>query len=259
MGVELACALPGRAGAGSGLPLPFAAAPAAGTSRLTQMPLLPANNNQALTKLSVPPDDDHDDPPEARAGRPTQAAVDPDVALLLRAGQGDRLACSTIVERHLGRITAFAQRTLGQRSDAEDVAQETFLRLWRHAGDWTDQGAKVSTWLHQVALNLCRDRMRRKTTLPIEEALEQPSLDPGPGGHLQRQEVAGLVRRAIDRLPERQREALLLCHYQELGNAEAAGMLGVSVEALESLLARGRRALRQSLREAAPDLLGDVE
>lgn len=183
---------------------------------------------------------------------------DPDSALVRRAGAGDQAACSALVDRHLGRVLALAGRVLGNRADAEEVAQETFLRLWARAADWQDGGARVPTWLHGVALNLCRDRLRRRREAPMDDAGEPVSPDPQPDASLQRQDVAARVAQALARLPERQREAIVLCHYGELGNAEAAALLGLSVEALESLLARGRRRLREILRDEAPDLIGDL-
>ncbi|SNB51063.1 RNA polymerase sigma-70 factor, ECF subfamily [Arboricoccus pini] len=190
-------------------------------------------------------------------GNPSKPS-DPDLKLIERAGRGDQLACGMLVDRHLRQVVSFSQRLLGNRGDAEDVAQETFLRLWRHAGQWTDRGAKVTTWLHQVALNLCRDRLRRRVPEPLEAAAEVVSPEPGALAILQRRRVEALVRTAVEALPERQREAILLCHFQELGNIEAAATLGISVEALESLLSRARRSLRQRLVASRSDLVGDV-
>jgi len=181
---------------------------------------------------------------------------DSDEALMLRAGRGDRTACALLVERHLGRVVAFAQRTLGTRSDAEDVAQEVFLRVWAAAPRWKLGSARFSTWLHRVAMNLCLDRIAKKREATTDDLPEVADPRPDPGAALHDADLAGHVRAALAALPATQRMAITLCHYQGLRNTEAAEILEVSVEALESLLARARRALRARLRAVAPALLG---
>ena len=178
---------------------------------------------------------------------------DPDFDLVVRAGQGDPTAAQALVARKLPRITALAGRMLGDPVEAEDVAQETFLRAWKHAPTWTAGPARFDTWLHRVALNLCYDRLRRKRERPTAEPPEQVDTGPAPDRGLHAADVSRRVQAALDALPERQREAVVLCHYQELGNIEAARIMDVSVEALESLLARGRRALRAALADLVKD------
>ncbi len=180
-----------------------------------------------------------------------------DEQLMVRVGAGDGAACRVLVDRHLAPLVAFARRILGNQADAEDVVQEVFLRVWTKAAGWQPGGARLTTWLHTVALNLCRDRLRRRPMLPLEEIPDAPDPHPGAAVHLLRREVAQRVDSALAGLPERQRAAIVLCHHQGLGNIEAAAVMGVGVEALESLLARGRRALRQKLKPEARDLLGD--
>ena len=167
---------------------------------------------------------------------------------MCRVGQGDREACRALVERHLGRIVAFAARTLGNRADAEDVAQDTFVRAWRNARRWQPGRARLTTWLHRIALNLCLDRLARRRDAPLD-GIPEP-VDPAPSAValLERRTLGERVSRELAALPPQQRVAITLCHYQGLGNIEAAEVLGVSVEALESLLARGRRTLRARLR-----------
>jgi RNA polymerase sigma-70 factor (ECF subfamily) len=148
---------------------------------------------------------------------------------------------------------------LANRADAEEVAQEVFLRVWQQAAKWRAGEARFSTWLHRVTLNLCHDRLRRRRETALEAAGDLPTGSPPPGADLQRAAVAARVQRALTGLPDRQRDAILLCHYQELGNIEAAAVLGVSIEALESLLARGRRRLRELLAEEANDLMGELQ
>ena len=166
---------------------------------------------------------------------------DPDTELVARAGRGDRAAAATLVARHSARLHGLARRMLGSEADAEDVVQEAFLKLWTHAARWRPGAAKIETWLYRVTLNACYDRLRRKRAVPLDEALELPDAAPGPDHGLDAPALAAAVAAALDELPERQRAAILLCHYDERGNVEAAEILGLSVEATESLLARGRR------------------
>lgn len=180
-----------------------------------------------------------------------------DDTLVARVGAGDAFACRELAERHLGRIVSFAYRMLGNHADAEDVAQEVFVRLWMHAAHWQPGGARLTTWLHRVAFNLCQDHRARVRERPLEAAADPPDPRPSPAMMLQQRDIARHVSAALESLPERQRAAIALCHYQGLGNIEAAGVMEISVEALESLLARGRRGLRARLAAIAPHLLGE--
>ena len=172
---------------------------------------------------------------------------DPDAELLARVGRGEPRAVREMVERKLGRLLSLAERLLGRRSEAEEVAQEVFVRLWKQAPTWQPGRARFDTWLHRVALNLCYDRLRRRRVTSMAEPPDQVDPGPQPDRALIASDVGRRVQQALMALPDRQREALTLCHYQELGNIEAAAVMGVTVEALESLLSRGRRALRAAL------------
>lgn len=172
---------------------------------------------------------------------------DPDEALLSEVARGDAAAARALVARKLPRLLSLAGRMLGDGAEAEDVAQEAFLRVWKQAPRWRPGAAKFDTWLHRVALNLCYDRLRRRRELATADPPEQVDEGPAPDRGLEARDVGRRVASALQALPDRQREAIVLCHYQELGNIEAAAVMGVSVEALESLLGRGRRALRAAL------------
>lgn len=182
--------------------------------------------------------------------------ADPDEDLVRRVGQGDPAAAQAMVARKLPRMLALAQRMLGDAVEAEDVAQETLLRAWRQAPRWVGGKAKFDTWLHRVALNLCYDRLRRRREIPTDALPDRRDEGPGPDRGLLAADVGAAVNGALVRLPDRQREAIVLCHYQELSNIEAAALMEISVEALESLLSRGRRALRAALAEHRPGAEG---
>ena len=179
-------------------------------------------------------------------------SADPDEDLVRRVGQGDPAAIQAMVARKLPRMLALAQRMLGDPVEAEDVAQEAMLRAWKQAPRWVPGKARFDTWLHRVGLNLCYDRLRRRREVPTEAPPDRPDDGPAPDQGLLSAELGARVDGALKRLPDRQREAIVLCHYQELGNIEAASLMEVSVEALESLLSRGRRTLRQALADLGP-------
>lgn len=180
-------------------------------------------------------------------------SADPDEDLVRRVGQGDPAAIQAMVARKLPRMLALAQRMLGDAVEAEDVAQEAMLRAWKQAPRWVPGKARFDTWLHRVGLNLCYDRLRRRREIPTDSPPDRPDEGPAPDRGLMAAELGVRVDAALKRLPDRQREAIVLCHYQELTNIEAAALMGVSVEALESLLSRGRRTLRQVLADVAPN------
>lgn len=178
--------------------------------------------------------------------------VDPDEDLVRRVGEGDPAAIQAMVARKLPRMLSLARRMLGDAAEAEDVAQEAMLRAWRQAPRWTPGQARFDTWLHRVGLNLCYDRLRRRREIATDALPDGVDDGPAPDRGLLAAETGARVEAALARLPERQREAIVLCHYQELGNIEAAALMEISVEALESLLSRGRRALRTALADIAP-------
>ena len=172
---------------------------------------------------------------------------DPDAELLPRIAAGDQTATRQMVTHKLPRLLALGVRMLNNRAEAEDVAQETFVRVWKHAANWQTGEAKFDTWLHRVALNLCYDRLRSRAEIVSENTLEQ--IDPAliPEEKLVKMQQGDQVCAALALLPNRQREALVLQYYQEFSNSEAAALMEVSVDALESLLSRARRNLKSLL------------
>jgi len=176
--------------------------------------------------------------------------------LMRRAGRGDNSAFAALVGRHLPRATALAIRITGNRSDAEELVQEAFLRTWKKAPDWTDRetaGAQFTTWFTRVLVNLCIDRRRRPGLSPLEAAAEIEAPEPGGFDIVARNQTSTRVLAALAELPDRQRAALTLCHWDGRTNIEAAEILEITVGALESLLVRARRTLRETLADLAPE------
>lgn len=168
----------------------------------------------------------------------------------MRIARSDSAAVREMVARKLPRLLALAARILGDRMEAEDVAQEVFLRIWRQARHWETGRARFDTWLYAIALNLCRDRLRRRKEVYAVDPPETPDPSSAPDRWLHDRDNTRTVESALAMLPERQRQAIVLQYYEELSNVEAAAVMGISVEALESLLARARRNLRACLENA---------
>lgn len=171
-----------------------------------------------------------------------------DEALLARYGAGEAGASRELAERLVPRVLAVATRMLGgDRAEAEDVAQEAMLRLWRAAPDWRPDGARISTWLYRVTINLCTDRLRKVRPRGLDGVAEPEDATPGPMHRLADAERLAALDAALGALPERQRIAVVLRHIEGLSNPEIATILGVGVEAVESLTARGKRTLAAAL------------
>lgn len=178
-----------------------------------------------------------------------------DEALLVAYGNGDPQAAHALAARLTPRILGFAARMLGDRAEAEDVAQEAMLRLWRQAPKWRQGEAKVTTWLYRVVSNLCVDRLRKTREMVALDAAPEPE-DESPdaeAGLLQAARVAALDA-ALRDLPERQRRAVALRHIEGLSNPEIAAVMEIGVEAVESLTARGKRALVGALGDRRDEL-----
>lgn len=200
--------------------------------------------------------------PDRTGADQTGKGRESDDSLLARIGQGDakdrHQSWAILVDRHLPPITRYASYVLRDAARAEDVAQETFVRLMRKAPDWESGGANLRTWLFRVTLNLCIDIKRSRQLEPMDSADTLP--DPIGADQIDgRLDLEHTVRGAIRQLPDRQQTAIVLVHYEGFSGMEAAEALDITVEALESLLARGRRRLREILASAAPDLLPDIQ
>ena len=171
--------------------------------------------------------------------------------LLAAYAGGDRLAARLLADRLLPRTLGYATRLLGgDRAEAEDVAQEAMLRLWRIAPDWRRGEARVTTWLYRVVTNLCTDRLRsgRRRAAPMGDDLpDAPDDSPGAEARMVQAARLAALDAALAALPDRQREAVVLRHIEGLSNPEIAAVMGIGVEAVESLTARGKRALTVAL------------
>lgn len=183
-------------------------------------------------------------------------AEETDAALLAKYAGGDQSAARMLAARHAPRALSVATRMLGDAAEAQDVTQEAMVKMFKIAPDWQADRAKLSTWLYRVVSNLCIDRLRarRGGTEPLDET--NAPADPAPTApqQIEAAQRAQILHDAIGRLPERQRLAITLRHIEELANPDIAAILETSVEAVESLLSRGRRALAAMLTSNRTDL-----
>lgn len=171
----------------------------------------------------------------------------PDEQLMQSVGQGNHQAYAVLVTRHMARAVHFAERMTYRRMEAEELVQEAFLRVWVHAPGWKPDGALFRTWFMRILTNLCIDLKRRPTMAPLGDADELQDQTPNAEMETERRKDAAVVAAALAELPPRQRAALALCYWQETSALEAADILKVSIGAIESLLVRGRRTLREKL------------
>ena len=199
-------------------------------------------------------------PCESGIGRATRLVMKPmpfdveadpldEAHLLARYAKGDAIAARVLTARLAPRALAQAARLLGDGAEAEDVAQEAMVRLWKVAPDWRADEAKVSTWLYKVVANLSTDRLRRRkgSRVGLDEIAEPEDPSPRAEDRMLAEARRAALAKALAGLPERQRLALMLRHFEGASNPDIADRLGVSVEAVESLTARGKRALAAAL------------
>lgn len=177
-----------------------------------------------------------------------QNTHDENAELVIKFAAGDHSAARILTERLVPAIIRQAWRILGDRDEAEDVAQEVMMKLWKQADSWRVGEAKVTTWIYRVTQNLCIDRLRRKRpTSDIDQIPEPEDGRPSVLEGITTSERNQTLAAEIDQLPDRQREALFLRHFEELSNPAIADRLDCTVEAVESLLARARRQLAKKL------------
>jgi RNA polymerase sigma-70 factor (ECF subfamily) len=170
---------------------------------------------------------------------------DRDEALLGQTALGDQRAFRILMARHMGRSIRLAETILGGTSDADDIAQEAFLRVWKGASSFDPGVARFTTWLYRIVLNLAIDRSRRPRGDPVEMAEHVASQEPGALADLIAREEQNAVAACIVQLPERQRAAIALFHFEGLSGREAAAAMEMTEKAFESLLTRARATLKQ--------------
>lgn len=187
-------------------------------------------------------------------------STDPDAALMLRVKRGDRAAFAELAEKYQQPLFNFVFRTLRDEIETEDVAQNTFLQVWKSRARY-QHTAKFSTWLLTIARNLCLNEIRRRSRHPAE-SLEEPHTEHGdqpvrqyedkkislPTETALHGELAQKIEQALAELPENQRTAIWLCRQDELSYEEIAEVLGCSLSATKSLIFRGREVLKEKLK-----------
>jgi RNA polymerase sigma-70 factor (ECF subfamily) len=185
---------------------------------------------------------------------------DPDAVLMLRVKRGDRAAFAGLVEKYKQPVLNFIYRTLRDETEAEDLAQNVFLQVYKSRSRYR-RTAKFSTWLFTIARNLCLNELRRRSRHPaesIEETQAENDDQPqrqyedksqmAPPEKLLHGELAQKIEEALAELPENQRSAILLCRQDELSYEEIAGVLDCSLSATKSLIHRGRETLKEKLK-----------
>jgi RNA polymerase sigma-70 factor, ECF subfamily len=187
--------------------------------------------------------------------QPARAPLrDEDEDLITRLATNDEAAFRQLVERHIDRAFGIALRILGSRADAEDVVQDTMLKVWTHRGQWQHGRAKFSTWLYRVVTNRCIDLYRQPRSDNVDAVPEPVDTKPDVVSTMHRDEVTQMLESAMQRLPEQQRVAVILSYQENMSNGEIAEVMDATVAAVESLLKRGRQQLRELLRRHEWDI-----
>lgn len=171
-----------------------------------------------------------------------------DEELLVQVAERDQRALRLLIDRHMDRAIALAERIVGGNSDADDIAQEAFLRVWSRAESFDPSVGRFTSWMYRIVFNLALDRRRAmKSPLPIEDAEHVPESGPGQLEVLVADEEGRTVDAALSRLSDRQRAAIALFHMDGLSCREAGDIMGLSESAFDSLLNRARKALKQEV------------
>jgi len=175
-------------------------------------------------------------------------ADDSDHRLMLRVGQKDMAAYRELVGRHLNRGIKVAERMLGNRQDAEDVMQDTCLKIWKEAERWQPK-ARFSTWLYRVIFNACIDFKRKVVPMSGVEVETLADDVPAADDAMMMMQRARRVKQALQKLPERQRAALILSYYEGVSNQDGAQALNIPLGTFQQLLFRARQGLKNELKD----------
>ncbi len=182
---------------------------------------------------------------------PMASTDDTDESLMRLIKQGSHQAFAILVRRHTDRFFAAGFRMAGNASEAEDLVQDAFLKIWQRPEIWKeDKGAKFTTWFYRILVNQNVDRLRKRQKMNADDSI-LPFIADGretPEGEAAQTEEQENIERALSALPERQKTALNLCFYEGLSNADAAEAMGVKIKALESLLMRAKAGVREYLK-----------
>lgn len=199
---------------------------------------------------------DHDSAMRGRA--PSAASSLDDAALLAGLARGEAEAFRALVSRHLPAVLAVARRILRDDAEAEDIAQEAMLRMWKTGASVELGPGGLKPWLRRVTSNLCIDRMRAAGRITVTDEVPEQETPAEQLMVLTGQDLAARVGDALKALPDRQRVALTLFHYEGLSQIEVGNAMGISDEAVESLLGRARRALKGLLKDDWRNLIPDA-
>lgn len=184
----------------------------------------------------------------------SDATVDKEAQLLAAYARGEQSAARSLADRLLPRIMGQAVRMLQDRAEAEDVAQEAMLKLWKVAPNWDPSRGRVTTWIFRVVANLCTDRLRRRRGVGLDDIAEPTDPSPSAAAALQNVSRANALSWGLAQLPERQAQAVALRHLEGLSNPEIAEIMDIGTRAVESLTARGKSALTQLLTDRRSEL-----
>ena len=181
---------------------------------------------------------------------PDQKSAESDDTSMARIASRDAAAFRAVVEAHGSRAHRIGYRMLADAAEAEDIAQETMLRLWDHAGRWRPGGPGIAAWVTRVASNLCLDRIRRRRFTSDAAIPERIDESPLADAAIEADQARARTIAAVQALPDPQRAAIVLTYYEELSNISASAALKMNLKAFESLLLRARATLKRTLLDA---------